>query len=494
MKRVGVLVDPEERRSIITRQVNDLAKKAKGQVDPIYREELIEAAVCGVENPHAILGTFQNEFLAVPKPVLMSSMKEHQGFFSLVTKDGALLPKFIAVTNMPWGDSRLMTKGNERVLSARLSDAKYFFTEDSKRPLHERVQALEGVTFHHKLGTVRQKVDRVCDLVGWMAEHIGRNDLQDTCRRAAFLAKADLTTGMVGEFPTLQGVMGEEYARHDGEPAEVCRAIGEQYFPRFPDDQLPTGLSGVLLAVADRCDSIASFFAAGMAPSGSEDPLGLRRAAYGLVRIVTETPLRLNVVSAVEYLIQILAKQGMVRGTTQTVSEVVGFIIDRLRFYGGQHIGLREDVMEAVTHLPNPTVCDLADLLARMQALQAMVHQPDFDPLMIGFKRAHRIVEKEQWTDTQVVPGRFLHESEQRLSQAMDVAHQRVSDSVNDRNYGKALQALLELKSPIDEFFGAVMVNDPDHQIRANRLSLLKAIDDLFLTVADLSCIQSTVG
>ena len=457
----------------------------------MYRDELIESAVCGVEYPHAILGTFRNEFLAVPKPVLISSMKEHQGFFSLVTKDGALLPKFIAVTNMPWGDSRLMTKGNERVLSARLSDAKYFFSEDLKRPLHERVPALQGVMFHHKLGTVRQKVDRVCDLIGWMAEHIGRNDLQDVCRRAALLAKADLTTGMVGEFPTLQGVMGEEYARHDDEPAEVCRAIGEQYFPRFPDDELPTSLPGVLLAVADRCDSIASFFAAGMAPSGSEDPLGLRRAAYGLVRIVTETPLRMNVVSAMDQIMRILAEQGMVRGTAQTVAGVVEFIIDRLRFYGRQHLGLREDVMEAVTRLPNPTVCDLADLLARMQALQAMVHQPDFDPLMIGFKRAHRIVEKEQWTDTHVLPERFLHESEGRLSQALEVAQQRVSDSVNDRNYGKALQSLLELKSPIDEFFGAVMVNDPDHHTRANRLSLLKGIDDLFLTVADLSCIQS---
>jgi len=494
MKRVGVLVDPEERRSIITRRITALAKAAKGQIDPIYRDELIEAAVFGVEYPHAILGTFQKEFLAVPKPVLISSMKEHQGFFSLVTKEGALLPKFIAVTNMPWGNARLMTKGNERVLSARLSDAKYFFSEDSKRPLHERVPALEGVTFHHKLGTVRQKVDRVCDLVGWMAEHIGRNDLQDMCRRAALLAKADLTTGMVGEFPTLQGVMGEEYARHDGETAEVCRAIGEQYFPRFPNDQLPTSLPGVLLAVADRCDSIVSFFAAGMAPSGSEDPLGLRRAAYGLVRIVTEAPLRLNVVSAIERMMQILAKQGMVRGTPQTPSEVVGFIIDRLCFYGGQHIGLREDVMEAVTRLPNPAVCDLADLLARMQALQIIVHQPDFDPLMIGFKRAHRIVEKEQWNDTHVMPERFLHESERRLFQAMGVAQQRVSDSVNDSDYGKALQSLLELKSPIDEFFGAVMVNDPDHHTRANRLSLLKVIDDLFLTVADLSCIQSETG
>jgi glycyl-tRNA synthetase beta chain len=495
MKRLGVLVDPEERRSLITQQVSTLAEAVKGHVDPLYRDELIETAVFGVEYPHTILGTFQKEFLAVPKPVLISSMKEHQGFFSLMTHDGALLPKFIAVTNMPWGNTPLMTKGNERVLAARLSDAQYFFTEDSKRPLHERVPALEGVLFHHKLGTVRQKVDRVGHLVGWMADQIGRQDLQDVCERAALLAKADLTTGMVGEFPTLQGIMGEEYARHDGESAEVCRAIGEQYFPRFPDDQLPTGLPGVLLAVADRCDSIVAFFAAGMSPSGSEDPLGLRRAAYGLVRIIAETPLRLNVVSVVDQARQILDGQdGPVRGTTQTGSEVVAFILDRLRFYGRQHLGLREDVMEAVIRVPHSIVCDVGDLVARMQALQAMVPQPDFDPLMIGFKRAHRIVEKEQWTDAQAVPEQFVHESERRLFQALGVMQQRVSDSVNDRNYGKALHSLLELKSPIDEFFGAVMVNDPDPQTRANRLSLLKATDDLFLTVADLSCLQSANG
>jgi glycyl-tRNA synthetase beta chain len=491
MTKAGVVVDPEERRSIITRQVSALAKTAKGQVDPMYRDELIEAAVCGVENPHAILGTFRKEFLTVPKPVLISSMKEHQGFFSLVTREGALLPKFIAVTNMPWGDSRLMTKGNERVLSARLSDAKYFFTEDLKRPLHERVPALQGVMFHQKLGTVRQKVDRVCELVGWMAEHIGRNDLQDVCRRAAFLARADLTTGMVGEFPTLQGVMGEEYARHDGEPAEVCRAIGEQYFPRFPDDQLPDSLPGALLAVADRCDSIASFFSVGMVPTGSEDPLGLRRAAYGLVRLVTETPLRLNMVEVFARCIEGLSAQGVSLKTANPVQESVAFIIDRLKFFAWQTLNLRPDIMEAVTRVRQADHCDVFDLLTRMRALQAMTLQPDFDPLMIGFKRAHRIVEKEQWMDTQVVPERYLHESEERLSQALEVVQQRVSDSVNDRNYGKALQSLLELKSPIDEFFGGVMVNDPDPHTRANRLSLLKGIDDLFLTVADLSCIQS---
>ena len=491
MKKLGVLVDPDERRKNIIQQIDTLAKSARGQVDPVYREELIEEAVWGVEYPHALLGTFQKEFLALPKAVLISSMKEHQGFFSLIGRDGALLPKFIAVTNMPWGNAQLISKGNERVLSARLNDAQFFFTDDEKQPLHERVSALDGVIFHHKLGTMRQKVDRVRDLAGWMAMNLGRDDLKEMCERAALLSKADLTTGMVGEFPSLQGLMGEEYAKHDGELPEVCLAIGEQYFPRFPDDQLPTSLPGILVACADRCDSIAAFFSVGMVPSGSEDPLGLRRAAYGLVRIVNETPLRLNLVQVVEHMMQLLAKQGVGQGLPQTGTEIVGFLIDRLRFYGRYTMGLREDVMEAVIRVRPEALVDVGDLVSRMQALQAIASLPDFEILMIGFKRAHRIVEKEQWTHTGVKPERFTHESEHQLFQVLENAQQDVTDCVNTQEYRQALQALLLFKTPIDEFFAAVLVNDSDPHIRENRLSLLTAIDRLFLTIADFSRMQS---
>ena len=491
MKKLGVLVDPDERRVAIKAQIAALAKSGKGQIDPIHREELIEEAVWGVEYPHAILGTFQKEFLALPKPVLISSMKEHQGFFSLVGKDHSLLPKFVAVTNMPWGSTKLVTKGNERVLSARLKDAQYFFQEDERQSLHERVPALDGIIFHHKLGTMHQKVERVGDLAAWMAMALGREDLKEICQRAALLSKADLTTGMVGEFPNLQGVMGEEYARHDGEPQEVCQAIGEQYLPRFPDDQLPRSLPGMVVACADRCDSIASFFAVGMAPSGSEDPLGLRRAAYGLVRIVSETPLRLNMVEVFDHMIEILTKQGVGQGEPKTATEIMAFIIDRLRFYGRSMMGLPEDVMEAVTRVRPKNMADLGDLLSRMRALHFIIGQLDFETLLIGFKRTHRIVEKEVWNHTAVIPERFQHESERRLFQILDKAQLDVTNFVRKQEYGDALHALLALKSPIDDFFAAVLVNDPDPLIRENRLSLLVAIDRLFLTMADFSCIQS---
>jgi glycyl-tRNA synthetase beta chain len=490
MKKLGVLVDPDERRIVITAQVDALAKAGKGHIDPVHRQELIEDAVWGVEYPHAILGSFQKEFLALPKPVLISSMKEHQGFLSLVGKDDSLLPKFVAVTNTPKGNTSLITKGNERVLSARLKDAQYFFHEDEKQPLHERVNALDGVTFHHKLGTMRQKVERVQDLAGWMAMRLDRDNLKDVCRRAGWLSKADLTTGMVGEFPSLQGVMGEIYARHDGERDEVCQAIGEHYRPRFPDDQLPESFPGMLVACADRCDSIASFFAVGMAPTGSEDPLGLRRAAYGLVRIVSEAPLGLNLVEVFEQMIQILTKQGLAPSESSAATEIMNFIMDRLRFYGRNAMGLREDVMEAVIRIRPRNIADLGDLLSRMQAVQSIVGQADFETLMIGFKRAHRIVEKEAWNQTVVIPERFQHQSEERLFQVLENA-QRVLHCVANQEYGRAIQILLTFKAPIDEFFAAVLVNDPEPHIRENRLSLLTAIDGLFQMLADFSCIQS---
>ncbi len=491
MSKLGVLVDPDERRASIESQIAKLAIVGKGKIDPVHREELTEEAVWGVEYPHAILGTFHKEFLALPDRVLMSSMKEHQGFLSLVGKDGKLLPKFVAVTNTPWGNTTLITKGNERVLAARLKDAQYFLQEDQKHPLHERVAALDGVMFHQKLGTMHQKVERVQELVGWMATTIGRDDLKDVSLRAAHLSKADLTTGMVGEFPNLQGVMGEEYARHDGEQPEVCQAIGEHYLPRFPDDDLPVSLPGILVACADRVDSIASFFVVGMRPSGSEDPLGLRRAAYGLVRIISETNLKLNVVDVFEHMVQILAKQGVGTGEAKLVVDIMEFVIDRLRFYGRSALELRDDVMEAVTRVGPTNGAALGDLLSRMQALQTIASQPDFEPLMIGFKRAHRIVEKEAWHDVAVSPERFQHESERQLFSLYNKVQQEVTECVAHQEYVGAFQRLLIFKTPIDEFFAAVLVNDPDPLIRENRLSLLTAIDHLFLMIADFSCLQS---
>ncbi|MDQ6734238.1 MAG: glycine--tRNA ligase subunit beta, partial [Nitrospirota bacterium] len=251
LEQHGVVPDPDARRAMILGQIETLAKSTHGS---LHRDEdLLEQAVYTVEYPHAILGTFNSQYLSVPKEVLMTSMKEHQGFFSLVTKDGSLLPAFISVTNMKLRDMRLIREGNERVLAARLADAKFFFDEDRKIALFDRVEKLNGVTFHQKLGTLYQKTERLMKLVDKLADTL---DHRDVCRRAAQLSKADLLTGIVGEFPTLQGVMGGEYARQDGESSEVSAAIAEHNLPRAMDGELPKTAAGAMLSLADRLDTI----------------------------------------------------------------------------------------------------------------------------------------------------------------------------------------------------------------------------------------------
>ena len=492
LKRLGVEVDPQERRVNIRSQVKALSQSVKGQIFEDHANELLEQAVFSVECPKAILGQFNPEFLKLPKEVLMTSMKEHQGYFSLVGRDGALLPKFIAVTNIKLSNMNLIRTGHERVLTARLNDAQYFFHEDRKHKLEDRVNQLGEVIFHQKLGSVYDKTDRVRQLVTNVAEANGCNHLKEVCKDAAILAKADLLTGMVGEFPSLQGIMGREYAKQEGKPEEVWRAIGEQYLPRSPEDVLPQTQVGIFLALADRLDTLVAFFYVGMVPSGSEDPFGLRRAAYGLTRIILELKLRLNLVPLIAKAEQLLSAKGIQDnrgGSTQ--ANLIEFVLERFRFYGRTTHRLQEDVMDAVLAARVSDTCDLYDLLCRMRALQTLTIQPEFNPLIIGFKRAYRIVEKEQWTGEHVQTELLDHDSEWTLFNAVIEEKKVISERLEKKEYGEALTSLLRLKSPIDEFFVGVMVNAADPAVRANRLSLLRTVAQLFLTFADFSRIQS---
>lgn len=495
LRRLGVVPDPGERRSMILAQLATLAKSAKGEIYVPNKEELLEQAVFSVEFPEAILGQFGLEYLSLPQEVLITAMSEHQGYFSLVGRDGALLPRFVAITNMKLPHMDLIRKGNERVLTARLKDAQYFYLEDRRHSLADRVDKLKEVVFHQKLGSLYQKTIRVRELVTYLAEMIGRDDLKEVCKKAATLAKADLLTGMVGEFPSLQGVMGREYAKHDGEPKEVYLALEEQYLPRSPEDAVPQSHTGTFLALADRLDTLTAFFKAGLAPSGSEDPFGLRRTAFGIGRIVLEKKLMLNLVPLVTRAEQLLVSQSREGQAGPAVQkELIDFLLERLRYYGRAAHGLREDVMDAILSGRQPERCDLDDLFSRMLALQQIATKPEFDPLIIGFKRAHRIVEKEHWTENQVHSELFEHEAERVLEGAVGKAQQAISECMEKKEYGEALRALIEIKSPIDTFFVAVLVNASDQAVRANRLSLLRAIDQLFLRIADFSQIQAQGG
>ncbi len=505
MARAGVVVDPAKRREMLAGQLKQLARSVNGRVYQANQEELLDQAVFSLECPNVLCGAFDRTYLAVPQEVLIASMEEHQGFFSVVNRKGELLPRFFAPTNMEVKNMELIRVGNERVLAARLADARYFFDEDRKVKLADRVSDLNGVVFHKKLGSLYQKVERMSNLGIYLIDVTGGPEVTRSYQRAAWLSKADLVTGMVGEFPGLQGVMGEHYAAHDKEPAEVCQAIGEYYRPRMPEDSIPETPVGRLLALTDRLDTLSAFFYAGIVPSGSEDPFGLRRSAFGVVRIVVEAGLQIDLVDVLHQAERLLATQGVKAGG-QTGPQTGGhpfatlragsgpplrqFLEERLRYYGRTVAGYREDVMDSVLSRADGGSLDLRDLFLRMEALQAITSQPDFDSLIIGFKRAHRIVEKEAWTDRTVDVALLTHPTERRLQQAVDAAGTAVGQALDAHDYHGALKQLIELKSPIDRFFDGVLVNAPEPEVRANRLSLLRRVDDLFSAFGDLSQIQ----
>ena len=528
----GVVVDPAWRREALAGLLKQLARSVKGRVYQANYEELLDQAVFSLECPNVLCGSFDRTYLAVPQEVLIASMEEHQGFFSVVNRKGELLPRFFAPTNMELRNMELIRVGNERVLAARLADARYFFDEDRKTKLDDRVSDLNGVVFHKKLGSLYDKTQRMISLAGDLAEATGSPELVASCQRAARLSKADLVTGMVGEFPTLQGVMGEKYAAHDGERAEVCQAIGEYYRPRMPEDSIPETTAGRLLALADRLDTLSAFFYAGIVPSGSEDPFGLRRSAFGVIRIVIESGLNLDladILSKAEhglveqlrkpdkrYVVQFNRPYELPNGPSYNEGEAAGFskelaeqleaegvgritrrpfnplkfLEERLRYYGRTVAGYREDVMESVLCRADVAGCDLRDLFFRMEALQAMTSQPDFESLIVGFKRAHRIVEKEAWTARTVEAALLTHPTERRLHQAVETSGRAVGQALAARDYHGSLKQLIGLKSPIDQFFDGVLVNAPEPEVRANRLSLLRQVDDLFSAFGDLSQIQ----
>jgi glycyl-tRNA synthetase beta chain len=492
LERQGVIPDPERRRRMIEEQIATLCKKTGFTLN--VDGDLLDQAVYTTECPNAIIGSFKPVYLEVPQEILMTSMKEHQGFFSLRHKEtGTLVPHFIAVANNRAKDMGLIREGNERVLAARLADAKFFFDEDRKVKLEERVTKLAGVTFHQKLGTMQKKQQRVRKLASFIASSVRPHDgqLKQTCERAADLCKADLLTGVVGEFPELQGIMGGEYAKHDGESEAVSQAIREQYLPRSLEGDLPRTLAGQVLSLADRLDSVAAFFHVGLVPTGSEDPFALRRNATAIVRIILERNLRMNLGLCIDHARNLVIGDGF-KGGSDSEQEgrrrITEFIFERVRHYGRIVHTLRDDVIEAVVRpAHNNKALDLVDLVLRMKALESVTTKPEFDPLIVGFKRAHRLVEKEQWDRKPVDKARFEHPAESALYQAIAEQREKMISAMTGGEYGQALDALVRLKPAIDAFFTAVMVNAEDPIIRSNRLSLLKEVDDFFNSFADFS-------
>ena len=482
LERNGVIADQDKRRAMILAQLNRLAASAHGQ---FHRDDaLLEQAVFTVEYPQAILGSFNSQYLSLPKEIPMTAMQEHQGFFPLIGKNGSLLPQFLAVANIKAPGMALIQKGNERVLAARLADAKFYFDDDRTMPLEARAERLSQMTLHQRLGTLRQKASRVRLLVVKLTESLNRSDLSRAAERAALLCKADLLSGVVGEFPSLQGLMGGEYAKHDGESEDVCRAIREHYLPPAMEGDIPPSLLGKILSLADRLDTIVAFFHVGLVPSGSEDPFALRRHAAAIIRILIEGQLHVNLLELDADAKRLVQQDGF-KSTSD--ASALAFIADRLRFYVKTAHRFRDDVIEAVLKATQRNAFDPLDLLARMQALQQITSRHEFDPLIAGFKRAHRLIEKEQWERRKIDVTQFKHPAEHELYKALVESRNESLTHLAKGDYRGMLDTLVGMKTSVDAFFDGVMVNVQDQTLRANRLSLLYEIDQLFLAFADFS-------
>lgn len=451
---------------------------AAGDAQPVEYEALLDEVTALVEWPAVYAGQFDPAFLSVPQECLILSMKQHQKYFPLLDKSGKLLPKFLVVSNLKTADPQHIIHGNERVLRARLSDAKFFFEQDQKTKLDTRVPKLANVVYHNKLGTQLQRVERIQKLAAEIAQQLGANT--DHAARAAYLCKADLLTDMVGEFPELQGLMGQYYARHDGEAEPVASAIEAHYRPRFAGDDLPDDNIGAAVALADKLDTLVGIYGIGLIPTGDKDPFGLRRLALGVLRILIEGPLPLDLMQLLENARAQFSAEQMSQTVTQ---DVHGFMLERLKGYLRER-NFEPDEIDAVVS-QNPTRID--QVLPRMEAVRAFKQLPEAEALAAANKRIQNILKKTEAVTHAPDIALFTEDAERALFDAVVQLAPKVNAFVANEDYTDALLELASVRAQVDRFFDDVMVMADDPKIRNNRLASLKALGDLLNQVADIS-------
>ncbi len=470
-----VVIDPEARKQRIMKQTQELAASKGGTV--LDDLGLVDEVANLVEYPVAVAGTFKKDFLRVPKEVLITAMREHQRYFSVVDVSGNLLPCFITISNTRAEDMDVVRAGNERVLAARLSDAAYFFDHDVKQSLALRVEGLKKVTYQEKLGTIYDKTQRVMALAGYLAYLLNAD--KKTSQRAAELCKADLITGVVGEFPKLQGVMGRHYALHSGEDPKVADAIFEHYLPRFAGDKLPESIEGLCVGISDRIDTITGCFSVGLIPSGSEDPYGLRRQSVAILNMLLDRGFRM---SLADLIAEACKGYGLKKPNKQKVeSETLDFFRQRLAGMLASE-GLRSDVVDAALSVgfDDPLIAR-----EKVRALDGLRTTEDYQPLVTALKRARNILPKEF---TGAVKKSLLKlDAERALYDAFLDIKDRVKEKTAKLDFRGALADIASLRKHVDAFFDTVMVMDKDAEVKANRLALLAGITGLFSQIADFS-------
>jgi glycyl-tRNA synthetase beta chain len=445
-------------------------------------DDLLDEVTGLVEWPVALAATFDPRFLETPKEALISAMKTHQKSFSVRDQNYSLLPQFVTIANIESKQPQRVIAGNERVMRARLSDALFFYHTDLKHTLESRVEKLKNIIFQTKLGTLYDKITRLTSLSCYLAEQIGADI--PTAERAALLAKSDLVSEMVGEFPELQGIMGYYYAVADGESESVATAIKEHYLPRFAGDELPVTPHGCTLAIADRMDTIVGIFGINQAPTGDKDPFAVRRAALGVLRIIIEKRLMIDLKSLIEF-----AKKNYSNNFNNDVSEkIFDFMMERLRAYYAEQ-KITPDVFAAVT-IRQPT--KPLDLHQRILAIQHFKTLPEAQALTAANKRVSNILKKENLVATfsKINPVLFEKKEEHILADLLLKKNKEIEELCARGKYTQALSALAVLQKPIDQFFDNVMVMVEDSKLRENRLALLVNLRNLFLEIADISLLQ----
>ncbi|MCP5366592.1 MAG: glycine--tRNA ligase subunit beta [Hyphomicrobiales bacterium] len=498
LRAAKVVLDPAERRAIILDRARELAA-AEGLV--LGDEPALLDEVAGlVEWPVPLVGRIDAAFMDVPAEALVTSMKSHQKYFPLHDGDGNLAARFVVVANTETRDGNAqVVAGNERVLRARLSDAKFFWDQDRRRTLESRAPKLAEITFHAKLGTVAERAERMAALARDLCRHVPGAD-PDTAARAAHLAKCDLVSEMVGEFPELQGVMGRYYALNDGEPADVARAVAEHYAPQGPGDACPTAPVSVAVALAEKLDTLAGFWAIGEKPTGSKDPYALRRAALGVIRLIIENGLRLSLSAVLERAYWLYDDthadfESVVDAGVEpsaVVADAVSFFADRLKVHLREQ-GVRHDHIDAVFALGGED--DLVRLLARVAALGDFLASDDGANLLTAYRRAANILRIEEKKDgasyeSEADPALFEQDEEAALAAALADSGARARAALDAENFAGAMAALAMLRAPVDSFFDHVTVNCEDARVRANRLRLLSRIRAGLGGVADFSKIE----
>ncbi|WP_300390303.1 glycine--tRNA ligase subunit beta [Fusobacterium sp.] len=479
----NVIIDLDERRAL----VKDLVAKCAEAGEQVHIEdELLDEVTNLIEYPCPIVGTFNSDFLEVPQEVLIISMQVHQRYFPILDNNGKLLPKFVVVRNGV-ESSDYVRKGNEKVLSARLADARFFYQEDLKHPLADNVEKLKTVVFQKDLGTIYQKIERSREIANYLVDVLGCADRREDVLRTVYLAKADLVSNMIGEkeFTKLQGFMGADYALKSGENEKVSLGIKEHYYPRFQGDLLPTEMEGIIAGISDRLDTLVGCFGVGVIPSGSKDPFALRRAALGIVNVIINSKLNISLKALVNRSLDTLQADGVLkRDRAEVEAEVLEFFKQReINIFGD--MGFSKDVIDAVL---NRDYDNIVEALERVKTLEAFAKEKEFGELLPVLKRVGNISKDHR--DMTVDTALFKEEIEKELYNFSMSLSEKVEEALANKDYSKYLKEITTGKDIINNYFDKIIVMDKDETIKNNRLSQLRFLTDIFSKMADLNQIE----